>query len=250
MNSDYVSLINPSDEIHLDESFFEDVRSQLLEPKIVIVKGFIAPEVCNKFVNALLQYAANVPENDPEVVAPNLSTKNYHRHDVNPPRAQAKRIFHEFNLNNLDELPAGLRSISIDIFRKLLDFQNSLAETNASLGTLEKEDVALLHPQVIHYPRGGGWFEDHVHPFHPQKFELILGLTGKDAFSMGGTFFDIGATLVYVGKEQNAGDLTLFKYDLRHGVSPVDAFANELGFGEATGRWVAVLPYYSQTQLG
>ncbi len=193
MSSDYVSLIDPSDENHLDESFFEDVRSQLLQPK---------------------------------------------------------RLFHEFNLNNLDELSADLRSISIVIFFKLLDFQNSLAETSASLTAVEKEDVAMLHPQVIQYPRGGGWFEDHAHPFHPQKFGLILGLTWKEAFSMGGTFFDIGAIRVYVGTEQDAGDLTLFKHDLRHGVSPVDEFANELGFGEAKGRWVAVLPYYRQTQVG
>lgn len=148
-----------------------------------------------------------------------------------------------FSLNNLGELRAGLRSISIEIFLKLLNFQNSLAETKVSLATVENEDVAMLHPQVIHYPRDGGWFADDVHPFHPQKLGLILGLIGKEAFSMEGTCFDIGVTRVDSGEEQNAGDLILVKYDLRDGVSPVDAFTNKLGFGEAAGRWVAVLPY-------
>ena len=92
MSSGYLCLIDRCDEIHLGESFFEGARSQLLEPKIVIVKGVIAPQVCKKVVTALLHYVAI----DPEVGTPNPETKNYHHRDVNLPSAQAKRIFHEF----------------------------------------------------------------------------------------------------------------------------------------------------------
>lgn len=96
MSSGYLCLIDRCDEIHFGESFFEGARSQLLEPKIVIVKGVIAPQVCKKVVTALLHCVSIDPENDPEVGTPNPETKNYHHRDVNLPRAQAKRIFHEF----------------------------------------------------------------------------------------------------------------------------------------------------------
>ncbi|WP_420433341.1 hypothetical protein [Hyphobacterium sp.] len=106
-------------------------------------------------------------------------------------------------------------------------------------------DGARLHPQFIHYPRGGGYFGRHVHPFQPQKIGLIVALTAS------GTHFDTGSTLFWDERDrrldldawQAVGSDTAFRYDLPHAVSGVDTDA-QLAFGTPTGRWVAIMPLH------
>ena len=108
----------------------------------------------------------------------------------------------------------------------------------------------MAHPQIMQYPSGGGFFQEHSHPYLPQRFGLILNLStrGKDFHTGGTRFWSSDDQVIDVEEHQKLGDITVFRYDLLHGVTSVDANA-ELKLKDMSGRWVAVLPYYSQKMI-
>lgn len=101
-----------------------------------------------------------------------------------------------------------------------------------------------MRPIVIHYPRGGGGFPLHTHPFLPQKIGLIVSLSEKkEDFEHGGTRFAVpNGDIVDIGGEHTIGDIALFRIDLPHNVYPCDPQA-ELNFKDPAGRWSMILPY-------
>ena len=101
----------------------------------------------------------------------------------------------------------------------------------------------MLVPIVIHYPIGGGFIQWHSHPRFPNNYGLILNLTQKGEHFDKGGFTEIVSTdgeVIKLEEHCNAGDLVLFKYDLKHRVAPCDS-DKDLTFA-ANGRWTAILP--------
>ena len=163
--------------------------------------------------------------------------------NLNPEKSKTPHIFHAYNFNNLNGLENSLKQTLRTVFDPMIELQNRLAGTSGDLQDLEAQYI--LHPQIIHYPVGGGYFEKHIHPFEPQKFGLIVSLSEK------GKHFQTGATLYYDQSDQETdldhtqtiGSLTIFKYDIPHAVGIVDK-NNSLSFDQPSGRWSAILPYY------
>ena len=237
--------------LYLKETSLEEFRNHVDSGKIGIVKSVFLEKELIQFREALLQWSEEEPENNPEIEDPDLYKKNYHRRDINPPKAKAKRFFYEFNLNNINILPSYLKNPATEIFSLMLDFQNKLAGTDGVLVENEQdnvdESVLMAHPQIMQYPSGGGFFQKHNHPYLPQRFGLILNITarGKD-FCEGGTrFWTEEGRLLQVEELQSIGDLTVFRYNLLHDVNYVDPH-KDIKLKDISGRWVAILPFYSQ----
>jgi hypothetical protein len=169
---------------------------------------------------------------------------NYHAIESGiSPRQKTPHNFHGYTFDRMHELaPAGLSDRLAAIFEPLRQFQNDLTGNNAAF-TRDGKGLKL-HPQAIHYPAGGGMFGRHIHALEPQRIGLILGLSerGRD-FRDGATHFEIAGEDVGTDEVHDVGDMILFRFDIPHWITPVDA-SDALDYSSQRGRWTAVLPYY------
>jgi hypothetical protein len=236
-------LENNSISLSIDD---DTVRQKLMEGHVHVFQNIILPDFCQKVKKAAIEWAQNNEAYDPssDQAAPG-KTDNWHRYDNNPEKSQTPHIFHAHNFDNIGSLNEETKDTLTTLFGPMVDLQNRLAGTTGQLNEFSEE--YMLHPQIIHYPSGGGYFGRHIHPFEPQRFGLIIDLSEK------GKDFDHGATQYFkdgdtddkldVEQYQNVGSLTIFRYDIPHAVSVVDE-DKELKFDDPSGRWVAILPYY------
>ncbi len=221
----------------------DEVREALLAGDICIFHDVFPQDLCLIAKKSAIEWAKNTPAHEPEKETPPSRIDNWHRYDNNPVKSQTPHIFHAYNFNNLMELPAPIQYPLQMLFQPMIDLQNRLAGTTGDLQNLEADHI--LHPQIVHYPVGGGYFGRHEHPFEPQKFGLIVSLSQK------GEDFETGATLYYNDQEkaldlddhQKCGSLTIFRYDIPHAVTVIDS-DKDLNFDHISGRWSAILPYY------
>ncbi len=154
-----------------------------------------------------------------------------------------QKTLHYYRSHNLNDYaaiePIELRDLLIKFCAPLKDFYNAVTG-NESDFTGEK----ILHPQIIHYPAGGGFFARHTHALEPQRIGLIASLSqrGMD-FERGGTGFDVDGEITDIETHHDAGDIGLFRFDLPHWVSPID-IEEAMDEKSPRGRWTLVLPYY------
>ena len=171
------------------------------------------------------------------------SDMSFHRIDECPPQSQTSHVFHVHNFR----LRQGAIGVEMDelirpIFAAMGDLQNAVAGTQAGF---EPDSAGrFFRPQVIQYPSGGGFFDEHVHPLEPQRVGLILGLSEKGLdFKDGGTCFRVEGAECSFEDNHAMGDIILFRYDLPHWITLIDH--NEpLDWTRQAGRWTMVLPYY------
>lgn len=146
--------------------------------------------------------------------------------NFNMPHYETPNLMHQFKFK--------LQDRADDVLLRVFGLMKSKWEDVGGVKTDWSDKK--LRPQVIHYPRGGGFFGKHSHPLEPQKFGLVLSLTDG-----AGTTFHLEQGDLHT--ERKAGDLTLFKYDIPHSVPMVEPDA-PLEFFRSSGRWVAILPFY------
>lgn len=192
-------------------------------PDIKTIHDFLPPHVCRAAVDAALS-----------LDLPTIGINNYQRY-LNSPRYKTPQISEQYNLNDFWVLSKSV--VFADVFSPMLKYWNS--KTGRDIYWDDKR----LRPQIIHYPRGGGFFGVHEHELEPQRLGLIVNLSEK------GVDYTEGNTIFYpprsraVEPEQRIGTLTTFKYDIPHSVSACDP-GGKLELQAPSGRWVAVLPYY------
>jgi hypothetical protein len=151
-------------------------------------------------------------------------------------------VFHSYNFPRPSQLPAELSAHLLRYFQPLTDFKTRLTGNSAQLE--EFGDGPALHPQLIQYPLGGGFFGRHVHPLEPQKIGTIVGLSRRGLdFAGGGTSVLVDDVVIDLEEQHDMGDIALFKYDAPHWVNPSD-LADNFDWGSPAGRWSMVLPYY------
>lgn len=174
---------------------------------VSVIKGFADKTLCKKAVHVM------------------ALAGNRHEVSINSTGFKTPHVMQLFNIEKLT-MPDELKQI----FYPMKDKWEELG------GPKVTWDDNKLRPQIIHYPRGGGFFGKHEHPLEPQKFGLILSLTDGP-----GTIFHFPEGDLQTHREE--GDLTIFRYDIPHSVGMVDPGV-PLEFFRPTGRWTAILPYY------
>ena len=169
--------------------------------KIIVVPGFISREACSEIIRVTNRVSEMCPVN------------------LNLPGYKTPNVMQQFDINR-----AGIRNAPVlfDAFSKMK------AKWEEYGGVKTTWEDPKLRPQVIHYPRGGGFFGRHSHPLEPQQYGLVLSLTDGPATTF---HLDDGD----VETEREAGDLTLFRYDIPHSVPMVDPGV-PLEFFRPTGR--------------
>ncbi len=220
-----------------------EVFNAVMSGNIGVIHNVISEADAARTVDAALSWANIEPAFDTKggTVAP-APLQNFHRVDNNPALSKTKHIFHTFNLENVTAIGGAEGEAITKVFEKLVQLDNKLMGKRGSLSST-KDRALNFHPQIIHYPKGGGFFDRHTHPLDPQKIGLIASLTKKgDHFDRGGTLFWEDENEVDAGPAQSIGSVTLFRFDLPHAVSKCDPDA-PLEFNKPNGRWTAVLPY-------
>ncbi len=204
--------------------------SKHFDEDVFIIENFVDTELCCSVVNLSHRLMRDLPHRA-------MNKGVFYSFDVLPQNTETERIFRTLQI---DEFSDDLINGPIHkLFSLMEDFQSSLI----SKGIPVEEDKKKHH-QIIHYPKGGGFFDWHEHPRFPVNYGMICNLSEK------GKNFDEGATeiigskgdLICVEEFSNIGDLILFKYDLRHRVAPCNP-EDDLVF-DTNGRWTAILPIY------
>jgi hypothetical protein len=101
-----------------------------------------------------------------------------------------------------------------------------------------------VHPQIIQYPSGGGFFGRHWHNLEPQQLGFIVSLSkpGRD-YRNGGTCFEIEGEVVDLEGRQDVGDICVWRYDHQHWVTQSD-LQDKFDWDSEAGRWVATYAYF------
>jgi len=210
----------------------KDINKVFLEIKkntpIIIFKNFLNKGICRKInstchENYSFRYNRKKPKN---------KFLNFSSIDVLPSLVKTDRIFRTFELS--DYFVSRYSEI-----KDLLKFQKKIFKP------ISKKKI-YRKVQVIHYPKGGGFFDRHHHPRYPTNYGIIITLTEKfKDFNEGVTNFIINEKDISLEKfNLTTGDLILFKYDISHYISPVDPGEN-LTF-DKKGRWTLILPIYHE----
>jgi len=216
-----------------------EIASIVSGGKIGIIKGLFSPELIYSLKKELEQWADSVPPATADDFKGNYHSKKAKISNLQ----QVPHVFHDFNFNDFTILPEGLRQKLFDLFEPLRNFYNELTGYNVDFGYIQ--DQPYLHPQLIQYPVGGGFFGRHNHNLLPQKIGFILSLSkyGTD-YEAGGTCFAIDNEIVDIEKHHDIGDLCIWPYEVDHWVkqSPLhDQFTWDFN----KGRWVATLAYFN-----
>jgi hypothetical protein len=230
-------------EVDTNNADFAAVSDAVMAGDIFVVHGVLSEMEAASAVKAAISWTRMVPPFDTKGgTASPEAHQNFHRVDNNPPLSKTKHIFHTLNFESLRHLTDGIRENIETVFTRMKEIDNSLTEPRGDFDG-PRAGQPNFHPQIIHYPRGGGFFDRHEHSILPQKIGLIASLTKKGThFSSGGTHFWNGSEMIDAEPAQTIGSVTLFRFDLPHAVSQVDP-ENDLEFGAHSGRWVAVLPF-------
>jgi hypothetical protein len=187
---------------------------------VIIIKNFLQQKICKKIID----YCINVSKNNPHR---KISKEgDFYSVDVYPQNVITQRLFRKYMLGNnfLNKFK---------MINQVIDFQYKKI--------LKPKKKIRPEIQVVHYPRGGGYFDEHKHERYPSNYGIIITLSKK------GRDFDQGVTSIkynnkYINLEKNnitCGDLILFRFDLPHKITPVDP-DRYLSFDEK-GRWTLIL---------
>lgn len=226
-------------EIRADAPFSE-IAAKVMAGNVFILKGVFSGQVQHllKLRLQIFEWGQTV-EAAPEPSA----TDNNHCLQAGVSRFQrTPHIYHSFNFNRISALPASLAGPLKTYFQALTKFQNAITRNDALL-----EDFsggAALHPQIIQYPAGGGFFGRHYHPLEPQRIGLIVGLSRRGSdYDQGGVSFEVDAGFVHLESHHDFGDIAIFRFDLPHWVAP-SSLSEKFDWSSERGRWSMVLPYY------
>ena len=196
------------------------------EPMLLAVRGAVA------------DWGREVPAADADDFA-----GNYHRRRAMVSRLQqAPHVFHDYNFNDLAAAPPGLAPSLLGLFEPLRGLYSELTGHDVTFGV--PETGPYVHPQLIHYPSGGGFFGRHWHNLMPQKLGFIVSLArrGRD-FRNGGTCFVIDGETVDMEPRHEIGDILVWRYDHHHWVTQSD-LADKFDWASDAGRWVATFAYF------
>lgn len=217
----------------------EEINSLLAQKKIIVVKNLIPKERIYNLRKLSAEWAKATP-----LVSVDDFKGNYHSEKVKLSNIQkTPHVFHDCNFNDFSTLPEDLRNALLSVFEPLRNFYNSVTGYNVPFGYIQ--DDHYFHPQLIHYPIGGGFFGRHIHNLHPQKVGFILNLSKyKEDYTSGGTAFETNGSVVDIETVHDLGDLCMFPYDLDHWVKQ-SSLQDQFTWDYSKGRWVATLAYFN-----
>jgi len=214
----------------------EEIGDHVMRNGLALLKGAFPAALLQPILDGVFAWGQKSP--------PQRESENsFHRIDERPPQSHCPHTFHAYNFQlRPGRIEANMDALIRPVFSAMRNLQNSISKKNALFEPYT--EMRLLRPQVIQYPSGGGFFDEHIHPLEPQRVGLITGLSekGRD-FKEGGTCFRVDGIEYSFEGTHAMGDIILFRYDIPHWISPIDE-SESLDWTRKDGRWTMVLPYY------
>ena len=217
----------------------EDIRRRVMDAgEIVMLKGVFSDEMLSGVRGAVADWGRAVQAAEADDFG-----GNYHRRRAMVSRLQqAPHVFHDYNFNALATMPDDVQAKLRALFEPLRGLYRDLTGTETRF---EIPDAGpYVHPQIIQYPSGGGFFARHWHNLHPQQLGFIVSLSkrGRD-YRNGGTCFEIDGEVVDLEGRQDVGDICVWRYDHEHWVTQSD-LSDKFDWSRDDGRWVATYAYF------
>ena len=204
---------------------------------LILVKEFCSKKICKNIVQNIQLFSKKIEPFSKTNKNYNyyLKKKNFWEYRVLPFTSKTSHLYRIFHINIYHKLFPN-DSIS-NFIKKYVSLQ-----TEISGDSLLNKNIKI-NPKIIQYPRGGGFFDWHIHKRYPQNYGLILNLSKKNNdYESGTTKFRIKKKIISFEKIMDQGDLIVFKYNIPHAVSKVDK-DHDLTF-DNKGRWTFVMPIY------
>jgi hypothetical protein len=223
--------------VDFKKASLRELAIDVLCGETIILKDVVDPGLIRGAVSACHEWSKITPESKSH---PSQMGGITHFTSFLPARSESRYIVHDYYFSPSGAKAAPL-SAAMLVFDILLRVYNELFEREYAFGV--NYNGAMLMPQLIQYPRGGGFFSEHFHPIQPQKIGLVLGGSeyGRDYIKGGGRFRSSNGSWVSTEGHHQIGDITLFRFDIGHDITPVDP-EFQLDWGRADGRWTFVLP--------
>ncbi len=224
--------------IDTDMALEEITRRVMDQAQLVMLKGAFPPALLSAATAAVADWGRQTPAADTDDFR-----ANYHRRRAMVSRLQqAPHVFHDYNFHDLPGLPPAAEAALRALFEPLRRLYNGLTGYETDL--LVPPAGPYVHPQLIQYPAGGGFFGRHWHNLAPQKLGFIVSLSqrGRD-FRNGGTCFEIDGEVVDLEMRQEIGDICVWRYDHHHWVTQTD-LQDKFDWSRDDGRWVATYAYF------
>lgn len=203
---------------------------------IAILKNAVPPGLVRRARDTIQAWGISAPEARKR---PREAGGAAHHTSYLPAKSQSRYIFHSHEFVPGAKLPV-VQDV-MPVYEQLRRIYCGLIGDEIAFG--EERDGHSFLPQCIQYPRGGGFFQEHVHPLLPQRIGLVLSAStyGEDYTVGGGRFRAQDGSWVETEGHHDMGDVTLFRYDLGHDITPIDPH-EPLDWKVNSGRWTLVLP--------
>lgn len=230
------------------ELSIDALRDRVLDGEIFILKDVWDADGLRELRRAISSWGAKNPTRDVHVP---YVDESFHRYDRNPDRTEHPRLFHTYCFYDaIKENPPDERA-----HRLIRPYIEGLHSLHTELTGIETNlqfypDAPHYHPQVMHYPSGGGYFGMHQHQFEPNKIGVIGSMSERGVdYERGGTRFQRGNTTIDIEYHHDIGDIALFHYGMTHAVTPVDP-TDDLDWESDRGRWSLLMPYHGRVWEG
>jgi len=198
-----------------------------------IVRGFLSAEEAEIVRNHCGEMSARSEASNP-TIEPGVS--NFHRIDHNSPKSLVKGIYHGFMMFYWNEQTNPVAHL----FKRLFRLRNLLSELPEEYALNDQSDDGFISiPIVLHYPRGGGYMQEHKDPDVGQKLVISVCLSkqGED-FSSGGLYWVApNGEKVWIDQLVEPGDALLFYPMDVHGIDPIDS-DQDIDWSRQDGRWM------------
>jgi len=218
-----------------------DIFENVMNKKIAIIKGVFPAADARRLRDLAFQWGLGQSISQSGDFYNQGKKNNFYKQQGISKIQKTLHYYRTHNFNNYDELNNDeLEELLTNFFTPLKNFYNVLTGNTADFIGEHK----IIHPEIIHYPSGGGFFAKHFHSLEPQRIGMIVSLSkyGED-YNSGGTGFEVDGDIVDSEKYHDIGDIVLFRYDLGHWVSPCD-IEEAMDASSPRGRWTLILPYY------
>jgi hypothetical protein len=217
----------------------QEIKHRILQDStVVILKNTFPAEDLLHFRRTVSEWGKQTPPRDSQTYV----EENFHAIETGvSPRQKTLHLYHAYNFARILTAPQAIATPLLKIFEPLREFYCRLIQRETRWN--ECVGRAKFRPQVIHYPRGGGHLATHVHPLEPQLIGFILSISKRGIdFKKGAVGFEaLDGSPIDTSEHHDLGDIIMFKFDLKHWVTPVD-IDETLNPSDEKGRWVVTLP--------
>lgn len=198
------------------EAPIDELRAHMAADGVVVLTGLWSTDEALALRRAARDWA-DARASHPTGRSASVAGLSFHRFDAPGAGSHIDHMFHQIGWCEDTHGDDALWRQACAMMQPLLDFENRLAGTATSLAD------PMNRIKLMNHPGGGGFLLKHSHPLERLGVAYFLSLSrpGVD-YAEGDVFFEIDGHNVPAGMHFAAGNALFFRYDLPHGVSPID----------------------------